>query len=414
MKYCTYCGKEIEDDATCNCQAKSKSKINAQSPKNKKKMIAIASGAIVVILVVFIYLISRITSTVNLGDYITIKGVNGLNGQGSISYEIDEDALAIAMFGEEKEEKLSKNNVDKIIKENIEKYDEFTNLLDSITLTATPETGLSNGDKVAVTAKFENAGKHSFSRHIKSGSITYTVSDLADGKIFVPFAEDVFTISFKGFNGIGKAEYEEKVPEDLYPHIRYFIKNNNDLSNGDTVIVKIEFNESTFEELGYFVPEETEKSFTVSGLPEFLSSVEDIPSSVIAELNKIAMTKANETAKKLTEDGFTVTKGPEHVKTFFANINDSSTVFKDSWNGIAMSNGVLIMTHITIKGGLTGTSVYDYWYTYTFPNCYLNDSGEFEYAPDSVTEILKVADNETAALKWINEKFSGMTVTEIP
>ena len=247
MKYCTYCGKQLNDEESCSCQSPQGAPGVAQpvavkfSCINVKKVAILAVVALTVLIAV-IGLISYAGSVIDLTDYIVIEGVTGLNGQGTLKYELDEDRLMMAIGGEVSNEKITEENFEAIMAENLEKLGELQNALRCITVSADRESGLSNGDTVTVTASFKNTESYRFSYHFKTGSQTYTVAGLQEGKTVDPFAAEYVSVTFSGISTKGTAELGILSDEEPGSLFSYRLSQDEDLSNGDTVTLTDEVN----------------------------------------------------------------------------------------------------------------------------------------------------------------------------
>lgn len=270
MKYCSYCGRPLEDGSVCECNQKQDktSGKTSQIDMGKIKKLAIPVAFLLVILIALICVISYVRTGINLEDYMVIEGVTGLNGQGTLSYSLDTAALNKALVGEEDYSGMDEDNYEEMLAAAWETFELADKAMRGISLTASQETGLSNGDVVTITATFENSDNEKFPYHFKNGSINYTVSGLADGIVVDPFAEECVTLNFTGINTYGECSVEVLSQETPYSIFTYQLSKTEQLSNGDSVILSVQVDQTALTELGYYMPEVMEKEFIVSELPE--------------------------------------------------------------------------------------------------------------------------------------------------
>ncbi len=385
------------------------------SEKRNRVIVLLAAITSVVIVGSFCYFQS---GAVDLTDCIVVEEVSGLNNQGIITYSIDGSKLRDAMFGEEtfdefnNYEKMSNKQFNKAMDGFASKIEEIGNLLDSIELTATPDTHLSNGDKVTIKAVLNNKNDYKFSKRIKNGKLTYTVKGLKDGKEFDVFSKDVMTVEFTGFSGKGEAELKIKDTE-LTPYIHYSLSKEQELSNGDVVTVTVQVNDTKFEDLGYFVPEKNEKKYKVSGLPEFVKSASDIPASSLGGFKKEALRKFQTKVDDMVSSSFRQIEESKIEGVYFAKMKDPEASHKDLWYGININNCVLVITKTTFESDTFGPEISEFRQTYLFPDCSILKGGEFEYDTKHITELTFEGKTEDDQVEWLEQRFSDMDLTSL-
>jgi len=166
MSYCKYCGKQLADGEKCSCEGAKK------SGKNYKKLL-IPAAVIITLVIGVMCVVSYVQSGLDLADYILIEGAEGFNGQGVLNYSIDSEALYMDMVDNSAWEKADEDNFEELLTNQISQNEEVDHALKSIELSATKEEGLSNGDKITVTAKFSNTLNYNFSHHFKDASVEF-------------------------------------------------------------------------------------------------------------------------------------------------------------------------------------------------------------------------------------------------
>ena len=381
MSYCQHCGKKLTENERCSCQEAKKSVLTATAKKNNSaKKLLIPIVALIVLIVAGIFIFRPGKPEINLEDYIVIEGVEGLNTQGVLKYSVDSVALRNVMITDNLDE-MTDESFSEITSEHLAQYEAFSDAYFCIALTASAETGLSNGDEVTVTATFENPDETEFEYKFNDGSVTYTVEGLVEGKTVDPFSDDAVAVSFTGFSGQGEADFTITAEEEIYQYLTYSLSSRNSLSNGDTVILSVQFDSAELESIGYFSPEQTEKSFTVAGLPRYFQLSDELPDALLDTLCTDALQR---TQKKHDEwiinMGYANAVEPEIIGAYFLEAADPTFPYKDFYNNIDIVNAIMVMTHHTTQGtGFSSDMKYDMWRTYIYPNFIVDSDGIIAY-----------------------------------
>lgn len=128
----------------------------------------------------------------------------------------------------------------------------------------------SNGDVVTVNVTYDTDMAKSLGLNIIDSSFDYTINGLEDKAEVSPF--DGLSVKFSGVAPYGTVQLDKS------NCIQYVIDNvtfycdNYDLSNGDKVVVRAEFDSQIAERNGYVFTEEVKK-YTVVGLPKYVSTM---------------------------------------------------------------------------------------------------------------------------------------------
>ena len=154
-------------------------------------------------------------------------------------------------------------------------YDE---LLSNIDVSCTPSKNLSNGDTVTVTVSvFGEAQKK-----IAGGEKTYQVSGLPEIQTADLFKDIVLT--YEGIVGGNTSVRLNRLTDDeVLQACNFNIEPQGNIKNGDTITVTIT-NSGTLAKQYLCIPEETVKTFTVSGLDEYLTDADLLPEDQIREI----------------------------------------------------------------------------------------------------------------------------------
>jgi len=352
--------------------------------------------------------VSYMKAGVELKDYIVIEGVEGLNGQGTLRYCVDADALADDLFDDEQVER----NED-LLAEEFAKYEELWNALDCISVTASSEKGLSNGDSVTVTASFENEREYSFRHRFKDGTVRYTVSGLAEGKTVDPFDESAVSVVFSGFSGTGEARVEVISENKIYEAMDYSLSREEGLCNGDTVMLTVAYSTERLTELGYFAPEETKADYTVSGLTEYFRLEDGFSEEVLEDLRVSALENAWLALAENHNTDYTLVLEPEVEAMYYMAVSDMAEPFHDRFYGLEMINGVAVLSHAIIGNYEFYDNTWHEWNIDVYPNFYWDDSEGLVYNREDVVTYSIHADTFEEAYGLLEEKFGKLDITGV-
>lgn len=279
--FCEKCGSKIEEGTLfCeNCGAKVENiEVSAQKSVQKKeispKAIAIMAGAIAV--VAFIAIIwNTLSKTVNLNDYLVVEFM-GYDTVGRAQVSFDKDAF----------EKDYGDKIEFVNKNNITTYlDPTDTLWMCVSWDIDKATNLSNGDEVVFTWNVEDELlESSINLNIKYEDTAFEVSGLEEITTFNPF--EGVSVVFSGASPEGSAELIIDSSNSMAEYLDYTLSKDYGLSNGDEIIVTID---CWYDDIAEYcasnygmVPSDTQKSFTVEGLGEYVTSISDISEETMA------------------------------------------------------------------------------------------------------------------------------------
>ena len=148
----------------------------------------------------------------------------------------------------------------------------------------------------------------------------------------------------------------------------------NGLNNGDVITVTItSANEDAYKldflETYGVMPESISKDYTVEGLDYYVTSLDQVPEEVLAEMKQTALDDfASQETIFLSE--WTM-QDPEYIGSYL--------LAKKSSDNVYAYNYLYLIYHVTLdykSGNNTGT--YDYYYGFYFSNLKVNGDGSFE------------------------------------
>ena len=273
--------------------------VTPKAPIDPKKLaVPVAVAAVVVVGGV---LIATHKPTVNLNKYITLSA-EGYNSIGTLDVEFDTDKLE-KDYGK----KIAKN-FQKAMKNHEEDTYGLSNLAGSLYEggetslfvtycadgSADKTRNLSNGDVVTYTwdgvnEQTKKEAEELFGVKIKCSDVTYKVSGLTAVNTFDAF--DGVEVEFNGISPDGSATVNTLPTAEAAKGLYYTLDEQYNLANGDTVTVTVHSNRDDFsdciEKYGA-IPAATEKTYTVEGLKEYITSTDGLTDSVLVSLQNQA------------------------------------------------------------------------------------------------------------------------------
>ena len=186
---------------------------------------------------------------------ISVIEFNGLNGNGSISIDIDDSVY--------EDDKI----LDKLYPDDttLKAKTKFIELLADVNYIVSKENDLSNGDKVTVTVDYYEDKFKERGIKVKNSEFTVTVDGLENGTKIDVF--DGLKVSYSGLSGKGFAIFDTNDCDTFTQDYVYFEYPESELSNGDTITVTARYDFDVAEENLVIIENDT-KEYTVSGLKE--------------------------------------------------------------------------------------------------------------------------------------------------
>ena len=296
---CTHCGKEIQNGITF-CPYCGSTVNNAKENTNMKKhnpakvLVPIAAVAVVA---AGGWAFANRTPTIDVSKYVTITA-DGYNTVGKLNVDFDTDKLE-KDYGKQiatrfkKQMKNLKDDTYGLSSLTASLYDGYEADLFAETCatgSADKTKNLSNGDVVTYTwDDNSDEAEEAFGVKVKYTDITYTVSGLASVNTFDAF--DGVDVEFSGISPDGRATVNSLPTAAEAQGLYYTLDENSGLSNGDTVTLTVHSNRDDFsdciDKYGA-MPQATEKTFTVEGLNEYVTSADTLSDSVLVSLQNQA------------------------------------------------------------------------------------------------------------------------------
>ena len=373
---CTHCGKEIQNGITfcpyCGStvnNAKENTKMKKHTPA--KVLVPIAAVAVVA---AGGWAFANRTPTIDVSKYMTLSA-DGYNTVGKLNISFDTEKLE-KDYGKQiatrfkKQMKNLKDDTYGLSSLTASLYDGYEADLFAETCatgSADKTKGLSNGDVVTYTwDDNSDEAEEAFGVKVKYTDITYTVSGLASVNTFDAF--DGVDVEFSGISPDGRATVNSLPTAAEAQGLYYTLDENSGLSNGDTVTLTVHSNRDDFsdciDKYGA-MPQATEKTFTVEGLNEYVTSADTLSDSVLVSLQNQAEDVFKSYAAQRFSNGQTF-KGMTYLGNYILTPKN-----KDSWGD---KDRIVLAYQVTVHHDYTSelNTTYDaddsfFWYI-TFNN----------------------------------------------
>ena len=412
---CTYCGKEIQNGITfcpyCGStvnNAKENTKMKKHNPA--KVLVSIAAVAVVA---AGGWAFANRTPTIDVSKYMTLSA-DGYNTVGKLNISFDTEKLE-KDYGKQittrfkKQMKNLKDDTYGLSSLTASLYDGYeTDLFAETCATGSADKtkNLSNGDVVTYTwDDNSDEAEEAFGVKVKYTDITYTVSGLASVNTFDAF--DGVDVEFSGISPDGRATVNSLPTAAEAQGLYYTLDENSGLSNGDTVTLTVHSNRDDFsdciDKYGA-MPQATEKTFTVEGLNEYVTSADTLSDSVLVSLQNQAEDVFKSYAAQRFSNGQTF-KGMTYLGNYILTPKN-----KDSWGD---KDRIVLAYQVTVHHDYTSelNTTYDaddsfFWYI-TFNNVSKD-------ADDNIASGLNDYDTPTTFVKIDSgvQKYSFSSSTE--
>lgn len=314
------------------------------------------------------------TPTIDVSKYMTISA-DGYNTVGKLNISFDTEKLE-KDYGKQittrfkKQMKNLKDDTYGLSSLTASLYDGYEADLFAETCatgSADKTKGLSNGDVVTYTwDDNSDEAEEAFGVKVKYTDITYTVSGLASVNTFDAF--DGVDVEFSGISPDGRATVNSLPTAAEAQGLYYTLDENSGLSNGDTVTLTVHSNRDDFSDcISKYgaMPQATEKTFTVAGLNEYVTSADTLSDSVLVSLQNQAEDVFKSYAAQRFSNGQTF-KGMTYLGNYILTPKN-----KDSWGD---KDRIVLAYQVTVHHDYTSelNTTYDaddsfFWYI-TFNN----------------------------------------------
>ena len=348
--------------------------------------------------------------SIDLTDYVSIDAVSGADGYGHLEYSFDSYSVYQKIAGIDV--KNDKDVEALFSEENLLKTEKIWAALEGVSVVADKSDNLSNGDKVTLTVSFDNPTNEKLDFELRGGKITYTVEGLADGLPFDPFSEDVISVAFTGATGSGEAIVGLVSDDDMYKGVTYSFANNYNLSNGDEITLTAVFDQQYFASLGYTVPEQCSKTYTVSGLKDFFRPSDGLSVSERTRFEELTMSSALSYAAEdiLTKDMPVLDS--EFWSLYYFEPKMPGTHFFDMIHGFSGYCGIIGVAKVVLDNPWDDEPYEDVIFV-VYPDCMMGDDGHLTYSENDFVIFDSSFSNETEAMDWLAGQLDELNFTKL-
>lgn len=348
--------------------------------------------------------------SIDLTDYVSIDAVSGADGYGHLEYSFDSYSVYQKIAGIDV--KNDKDVEALFSEENLLKTEKIWAALEGVSVVADKSDNLSNGDKVTLTVSFDNPTNEKLDFKLRGGKITYTVEGLADGLPFDPFSEDVISVAFIGVFGGGEAIVGLVSDDAMYKGVTYSFANNYNLSNGDEITLTAVFDQQYFASLGYTVPEQCSKTYTVSGLKDFFRPSDGLSVSERTRFEELTMSSALSYAAEdiLTKDMPVLDS--EFWSLYYFEPKMPGTHFFDMIHGFSGYCGIIGVAKVVLDNPWDDEPYEDVIFV-VYPDCMMGDDGHLTYSENDFVIFESSFSNETEAMDWLADQMDELNFTKL-
>lgn len=399
----------LEGDPNANAPTGKLSFMKKNIPQEKRKYVVAGFALLMLLCIALSVLIPHKKDVILLTDYVSIDSVSGMDGYGHLEYSFDSYSVYQKLTGAE-----IKNDKDAeafFSEENLSKLDKISSVLEGISVEADKCDNLSNGDKVTITVNFNNPTNEKLDFELRGGKITYTVEGLIEGMPFDPFSEDVISVAFIGASGSGEAIVGLVSDDEMYKGVTYSFSDNRNLSNGDEVTLTATFDLQYFASLGYTVPEQCSKTYTVSGLKDFFRPSDGLSVSERTRFEDLTMSSVMDDISKDVLAKDMPVLDSEFWSLYYFETKMPGTTFFDMIHGFEARCGIMGIAKVVFESSWSGT--YEDVYFVAFPDCMMGDDGHLTYNEDNFVVFDSPVSDEAEALDWLADQFEELTFTKL-
>ena len=266
------------------------SDVHESMPKKKfNPLIVVALAIWGAILTIVLYLIIGAAATsakvnpkkpIDLDSYVEVT-VSGYDGYANASVSIDWDS-----FDEDNQKKYKLTKVAKQKLGSNAKTMPFSELIkDYVEVSLDKTSNISNGDKLKYNWVISDALYEYVECYFEYGDESYSVSGLQSANTYDFFSE--LDLSFSGISPSGVVDVTYS--GDRLSKNDFVLDKTNNIKNGDVITVSLYYTDEWYYLSNFdVVPVEYTKQYVVSGLDEYICSVDDIPEDSLAYMKSEA------------------------------------------------------------------------------------------------------------------------------
>ena len=253
--------------------------------------------------------------------------------------------------------------------------------------------GLKNGDQFVVTVFYDAAAEDGL---LQFKDARVTVSGLTELAQKDPF--EGFNLYIDGYdlgpvsgNNYVYWEYEGEIPDLNW--FDFAAEPTENVKNGDVVTVRLNMSEEAFADQYQCIPTAMEKTFSIHGLPSFVTSFDEISKTALEELKSRAKEAALEELAKL--DGIASYTEPSCIGYIFIREQDEDA---------AEDNTLCLVFRSDIAASDPWTAPQTYFFAEEYTDILdTDDAAETVWRHYSINDIISIKGSKVAFLSGIDD-----------
>ena len=338
-----------------------------QKAKKDHKLLIII-GAVCVVIAAFLTMMLFGGKSIDMQDYVTVS-FNGVDGKGTAYVDVDYDSMGTKLLTSAQKRKLETGNGWGSINTAVGALGQQWVLAEALDCELDQSSELSNGDKVTVTVTADKDVLKQLGVKVKHKKLTFKVEGLVEVSNIDAFAD--ISVQFSGISPQGEAEIINNSSDDACMQFDYSLDQNSGLSNGDTVTVTIsDYDLEGIAERTGKTPEEMSKSFTVEGLQEYVTKLDQINDTARKSMQKEAEDYIRAYSARYYSSECSLTS-LEYVGSYLR-------VAKPGANTNGDANRYALVYKLNCRVDRDGITDHPYYYYVTFANLALQSDGSID------------------------------------
>ena len=235
--------------------------------------LALLAAALLLAAIVLVIALSARPHTINLEELVEVS-FSGFDTVGSAYAKLDQERFGAALA-----KAMGKKNVEAL------EQGMFIACAKAVSLGLDRSEGLSNGDRVIVEISYDNDALDDYKIQYSGTSVSASAQGLTPLTEIDPFVG--LEMQYSGISPNGQAELQHTGNTSFFNTQDFCLDRSTGLKNGDVITVTVpeDYDPYNVALSGYLLTQ-TEKTFTVEGLPEYLDTFSAIPANTLDYLQQ--------------------------------------------------------------------------------------------------------------------------------
>ena len=235
--------------------------------------LALLAAALLLAAIILVIALSARPHTINLEELVEVS-FSGFDTVGSAYAKLDQERFGAALA--KAWEKRMLRRWSRVL---------FIACAKAVSLGLDRSEGLSNGDRVIVEISYDNDALDDYKIQYSGTSVSASAQGLTPLTEIDPFVG--LEMQYSGISPNGQAELQHTGNTSFFNTQDFCLDRSTGLKNGDVITVTVpeDYNPYNVALSGYLLTQ-TEKTFTVEGLPEYLDTFSAIPANTLDYLQQ--------------------------------------------------------------------------------------------------------------------------------